>query len=188
VTTVTGAGVVGGAGVTAAQFAIVRLEDPELALPSRVCAEVHDDDAVATPSPLGIGTVSEDVLPAKDVAPWITRGAPLAGVNTIFHDGVLRPPFPLADELKYAQSKVTEPQVAVAATVCAAALAAKIASIAIASGTTCRERRTIARRIPTMATAGVSLSLVMLSLLSIGRVWVCAPRREVRARLRATRS
>jgi hypothetical protein len=137
VTTVVGAGPVTGAGAGAgaggAQFAIVRLEDPELALPSRVCAEVHDDDAVAVPSPLGIGTVSEDVLPAKDVAPWITRGAPLAGVNTIFHVGVLRPPFPLPDALKMAQLKVTEPQVAVAATVCAVALAAKITTIATAS-------------------------------------------------------
>jgi hypothetical protein len=110
-----------------------------LTSPSRVCAEVHDEDAVATPSPLGIGTVSEEALPANDAAPWIMSGAPLVGVKAIFHVGVLSPPFPLADELKSAQSKVTEPQLAVAVTVCAAALAAKIASIAIASGTTCRE-------------------------------------------------
>jgi hypothetical protein len=130
-----GAGVVAGAVAGAAQFAIVRLEDPELALPSRVCAEVQADDAVATPSPLGIGTVSEEVLPANDVVPWITSGAPLVGVKTIFHVGVLRPPFPLPYALKMAQLKVTEPQVAVAATVCAAALAAKTATIATASRT-----------------------------------------------------
>ena len=91
-------------------------------------------------------------------------------MNTIAHAGVFSPPFPLPDALKIAQLKVTDPQVAVAATVCAAALAAKIASIAIASGRVCRQRRTIARRIPTLVAAGVSLSLVMLSLLSIGRV------------------
>jgi hypothetical protein len=50
----------------------VRLVDPELELPSRVSAEVHDEDALTAPSPLGIGTVSDDVLPGNDVVPWIT--------------------------------------------------------------------------------------------------------------------
>ena len=116
--TVTGAGAIAGAGAVTgvgagtgasdlpepgaaeAQFAIVRFDDPEFELPSRVSAEVHDDDAAATPSPLGIGTVCEDVLPANDAVPWIRRGAPLAGVNTTFHAGVFRPPFPFPDALK----------------------------------------------------------------------------------------
>jgi len=66
---------------------------PELELPSRVSAEVHDDEAVTTPSLLGIGTVSADVLPANDVVPWITKGAPLTGLNTITHAGVFSPRF-----------------------------------------------------------------------------------------------
>jgi hypothetical protein len=139
-TTVVGAGPVEGTIAGAGQFAIVRLVEPELALPSRVSARVHDDDAVATPLPLGTGTVSEDVLPANDVVPWITRVAPLAGLNTISHAGLFSPPFPLPDALKLAQSKVTDPQVAVAVTACAAALAAKIATIATASGMMRRER------------------------------------------------
>jgi hypothetical protein len=190
VTTVTGAGDVGVAIAGAGQFAIVRLDDPESELPSRVSAEVHDDDAVAAPFPLGIGTVSDDVLPANDAVPWITSGAPLAGVNTIFHAGVFSPPFPFPDAPKYVQSKVTDPQVAVAVTVCAAALAAKIASIAIASGMTRRERRTIAARVTALFATGVRLSMVMLALLSIGRVLDLRRRRRgnVRARRLATRS
>jgi hypothetical protein len=170
---VTGAGAGTGAMTGAAQPTIVRFDDPELELPSRVSAEVHDDDAVATPSPLGIGTVSEDVLPGNDAVPCIVVVAPLVGLKTITHAGVFSPPLPLPDALKYDQSNVTDPQVAVAVTVCAAALAAKIASIAIASGMTRRERRTIAARITTLVAAGASLSMVMLALLSIGRVLGC---------------
>jgi hypothetical protein len=148
-----GAATVAGAIAGAGQFAIVRLVEPELELPSRVSAAVHDDDAVATPSPLGTGIVSEDVLPANDAVPCTVTGVPLAGLNTIVHAGVFSPPFPLPDALKIAQLKVTDPQVAVAVTVCAAAVAAKIASIAIASGMAGSERR-IARRIRTPIAAG----------------------------------
>jgi hypothetical protein len=182
-------GAVAAAVAGAGQFAIVRLDEPELELPSRVSAEVHDDDAVTAPLLLGIETVSVDVLPGNDVVPWITRGAPLAGVNTISHAGVFSPPLPFPDALKIAQLKVTDPQVAVALTVCAAALAAKIASIAIVSEMMCRERRTIARRIPTLVGVGVALSVVILALLLVGRNSESAtPRRKVRTRRLATRS
>jgi hypothetical protein len=67
VTTVVGAGPVEGAMAGAGQFAIVRLVEPEPDLPSRVSAGVHDDDAVATPLPLGTGIVSDDALSANDV-------------------------------------------------------------------------------------------------------------------------
>jgi hypothetical protein len=173
VTTVVGAGAGAGAvaGAGAGQFAIVRLVDPELELRSRVSAEVHDEDAFMAPSPLRIGTVSDDVFPGNDVVPWITRGAPLAGVNTISHAGAFSPASPVPDALKSAQSKVTDPQVAVAVTVCvcAAALAAKIASIARASPMARRERRLVARRLPILVVAGARLSLVMLALLFVGR-------------------
>jgi hypothetical protein len=182
-------GAVAGAGAGAGQSAIVRLDEPELELPSRVSAAVHDDDAVTAPLLLGIGTVSVDVLPGNDVVPWITRGAPLAGVNTISHAGLFSPPFPFPDALKIAQSKVTDPQVAVAVTVCAAALAAKIASIAIVSEMTCRERRTIARRIPTLVGVGVALSVIILALLLVGTVRnLLRHGGKVRTRRLATRS
>jgi hypothetical protein len=170
--TVTGAVAVALAGVTAGlgQSAMLMIVDAELELPSRVCAAVHDDDAFAVPSPVGIATVSENVLPGNDALPRIMRPAPLGGSNTTTHAGAFHLAFPCPDALKAAQSKVTDPQVAVAVTVSAPALAAKIASIAIASGMTHRERRTIAPRIPTVVGPGASLSLVMLALLSIGRV------------------
>jgi hypothetical protein len=82
-------------------------------------------------------------------------------LNTISHAGLFSPPFPLPDALKLVQSKVTAPQVAVAVTVCAAALAAKIATIATASGMMRRERRTIARRTPTSVAAWATVSVVM---------------------------
>jgi hypothetical protein len=113
----------------------VSVVDPELELPSRVSVGVQADDAVTTPLPRGIATVSEDVLPGKDVVPRSVVLEPLVGVNTITHAGAFKPPLPLPDELKSPQLKVTDPQVAVAATVCASALAAVIASTASASGT-----------------------------------------------------
>jgi hypothetical protein len=119
--------------IAAGQSAIMRVVDPELELPSRVSAEDQDDDAVTTPSSPGVATVSEDVLPANDAMPCSVVVEPLVGLNTIVHAGVFRPPFPFPDELKSAQSKVTDSQVAVALTVCAAALAAEIASVAAAS-------------------------------------------------------
>jgi hypothetical protein len=61
----------------------VRLFDHELEFPSRVWAEDHDDDAVTTPLPLGIATVSEDELPANDATPCMVASEPLAGLNTI---------------------------------------------------------------------------------------------------------
>jgi hypothetical protein len=88
---------------------------------------------VTTPLPLGIGTVSEDVLPANDTAPLIVVGEPLVGLNTIAQTGVLRPPFPFPVGLKSAQLKVTDAHFALATTVCAAALAAEIASMASAT-------------------------------------------------------
>jgi hypothetical protein len=173
----------------ALQFAIVRLVDPEFELPSRVSPEDHDDDAVTTPSPLGIATVNEDVLPANDAVPCVVVLAPLVGLNTITHAGVFRPPFPLPDELKYVQSRVTDPQVEVAVIVCAAALAAEIASTATASRITCRERRNSARLLPTSIVSTEDLLGLMLEVLSVGRVRDL--RRHggtIRARLRATRS
>ncbi len=108
---VTGAGTVAGrAGVTAAggvtgtaQSAIVRLVDPESEPPSRVSAEDHDEDAVTTPLPLGIGTASENELPGNDAMPCNVVTGPTVGLNTITHSGVFSPPFPFPYELKGAQ-------------------------------------------------------------------------------------
>jgi hypothetical protein len=163
------------------------LVDPEPELLPRVSAEVQDDDAVTMPALLGSGTVSEDVLPGNDVVPRIRRGAPRVGLNRTIHAGVFSPPFPLPDALKSDQSKITDPQVAVAVpvavTVCDDPLATKITSTAITSGMTCRERRMIARRLPPPVAAGVNPSAAMLSLLSLGRVLdLPPPGREMPAR------
>jgi hypothetical protein len=130
----------GGGGGASGQSAIVRVSVPELELPSRVSDEDHDDDAVATPLPLGIATVSENELPANDAPPCFVAVGPAVGLNTITHCGVLSPPLPLPEELKSDQSKVTDLQVAVAVTMCACALAAKNASNTTASGMMLRER------------------------------------------------
>jgi hypothetical protein len=167
----------------------VRLVDPELELPLRVSAEDHDDDAVTTPSPLGIGTASENVLPGNDAMPCNVVIGPAVGLNMIVHSGVFSPPFPLPYELKGTQSKVTDPQVAVAVTMHADALAAKTASVVPASANAWRERRTVARLLPTCRAARVSLSVFMLALLSGGRVLDLRRHGgEIRARRRATRS
>jgi hypothetical protein len=157
-----GGGAGGGGGSTGAtgQFAIVNVLDPELELPSRVCAEVHDDDAVTTPLPLGIATVSENELPANDATPCSVVVEPPLGLNAITHGGVFSPPLPFPDELKLVQSKVTDLHVAVAVTVCACALAAKIASNAPESAMMLRDRRTIAR-LPARIAAGVNISIVI---------------------------
>jgi hypothetical protein len=183
----TGGGSTAGGGSTG-QFAIVSLSVPELEVPSRVCAEDHDDDAVTAPSPLGIATVSEDELPANDARPCILVMEPPAGWKTIAHSGVLRPLLPLPEELKYAQSNVTDLQVAVAVTVCACALAAKTASNTKARGMMLRERRTIARGArPSIGVPG-NLSVVMLALLMAG-FWTYRRRPlEVSANWCATRS
>jgi hypothetical protein len=150
----------------------VRLFDHELELPSRVSAEDHHDDAVTVPLPLGIATVSEDELPANDATPCIVAAEPLAGLNTISHRGVFSPPLPRPVELKLIHLKVTDLQVVVALTVCACALAAKIATNPTASKMMLRERRTITRLAPARIVAGVNLSVVMLALLLAG-FWIC---------------
>jgi hypothetical protein len=157
---------------------IVRFVDNGgLELPSRVSVEVQDDDGVAMPLTAGTATVSEDVLSGNDVVPRIRRGAPLAGLNTTAHAGEFSPPFLLPDALKLAQSKVTDPQVAIAVTVSgpalgpgwAATLAAKIASSVMASGMTRGERRMTARHMRTQFVVGVHRSAAMRSLLSINK-------------------
>jgi hypothetical protein len=163
-----GAAGAGAGGVTGAgQLAIGSVVDAELELPSRVWAEDHHVDIVATPLLLGTATVCENVLPANAAVPCITTVEPPVGCNVIVHCGVFSPPLPFPVALKIDQSMVTDPQVAVAVAVCACALAAKIASIVSASGMTRRERRTIARRVSTRFAARVDLSVVMLAFLSI---------------------
>ena len=98
-------GVATGSGMTGAggQFPIVRFSVAELELPSRVWAEDHDDDAVTTPLPPGIATVSESELPANDTIPSCVVVEPPVGVNAISHAGVLKPPLPFPTELKFDQ-------------------------------------------------------------------------------------
>lgn len=83
---------------------IVRFFDHEAEWPSRVCAGVHQDEAAATPLPVGTVTVSEYELPVNEAWPLRLVAAPAAvGVYTTFQSGVLRPPLPFPDEANAVQ-------------------------------------------------------------------------------------
>lgn len=153
------------------QSAIARFADPELELPSRVWCQDHDDDALTTPLPLGIATVNEYELPANDATPCTVTVEPPAGLKTVTHSGVFKPPLPVPYELNLDQSNVTELHVAVAVTTCASALAANTASNATTSGITSRARRTTARPTPKLIATGMNLSIVILPLLS-AQFWI----------------
>jgi hypothetical protein len=89
-------------------------------LPSRVCVDVHDDDATTLPFSAGIASVKLNEEPLNFTLPLaVNDGPPPLGVKTTFQPGVFSPPLPLPVEAKLVHLKVTEPHAAVARAVCA---------------------------------------------------------------------
>jgi hypothetical protein len=165
-------GLTGGAGgggerTITGQVEIVSCFDHDAEWPSRVWSDRQDEDGVTVPLPPAMTTVSEKELPSKETLPLWVVAAPPVGVNTILQSGVLCPWLPYPDELKAVQWKVTDWHTAVALTVCAWALAVRIAKDSKTSGTTLRTRGTRTARRRARVTTGVGLCVFMLELLGL---------------------